>query len=348
MKFFALLLTFFAFASAEAQTQITITSSDMPVSGDTIRYSNADPTTNIDLSQTGPNFTWDFSSLTSINQGVYEYKSASSTPYAFFFFGNFGLKVSDSLGVANFTLEDIYQFYDTQTGSFEATGSGIRFQGLPIPANYSDPDEIYTFPLEYGDIDSSTFKVSFQLGTFIQYQQEGDRVNEVDGWGEITTPFGTFDCIRVRSRIEELDSVLISGVGTQFPVTRVEYRWLANGIHIPILEVLGTELLGNFTPTQIRYRDNVPPVIDPIGISDVETARQISVFPNPASQHINIIGENIQGKEFELVDIAGRKMTSFSPNRQVYQIDISFLSPGIYYLRSSDSDLGLVHPIVIR
>lgn len=47
-----------------AMAQITITASDMPVAGDTLRYSLMADATSIDLSQAGANVDWDFSWLT--------------------------------------------------------------------------------------------------------------------------------------------------------------------------------------------------------------------------------------------------------------------------------------------
>jgi hypothetical protein len=42
----------------------------------------------------------------------------------------------------------------------------------------------------------------------------------------------------------------------------VEYKWLSTAEKIPVLEVIGTEIAGVFTPTTIKYRDRfraVPP-----------------------------------------------------------------------------------------
>ena len=55
----------------------------MPAMGDTIRYSNV-KTTSINYTVTGASMFWNYDTLVPINQGMYNYMPASSTPYAFY------------------------------------------------------------------------------------------------------------------------------------------------------------------------------------------------------------------------------------------------------------------------
>ena len=255
-----LLLVVLALTFVGLNAQISITSSDMPGSGDTLRYSNAivDSITLSVYDTTSTNFTWDFSHLEPTSQGVAAYKSSLQTPYAFFFFGfnKYGRKEIDSIGFGAFQFKNIYSFYKKTTAKFEAEGIGMTFSGLPLPAYYTDKDEIYQFPLNYGDQDNSTFAFSIGLPTFGTYASQGTRTNTVDGWGQITTPYGTFNCIRVVSDIVAIDSILVtSGIGFGFPRNQRTYQWLTTGEKIPILEISGQADSTSFTPTQVRYRD---------------------------------------------------------------------------------------------
>ncbi|MEN9511482.1 MAG: hypothetical protein RLZZ370_1301 [Bacteroidota bacterium] len=240
-----------------AQAQITINSSHMPKSGDTLRYSDAAISSQIDYKKTGAGITWDFSKLTPTGQDIYQYKSSVQVNPAYFFWGlsTFGLKVADSFGFGQFKVKDIYDFYKNSSAKFTAEGRGLTFNGFPIPSDYSDPDEVYQFPLEYGDRDSSTFKVSFQLATFISLTQKGYRINEVTGYGTVITPYGSFSCLQVKTTIPEIDTI---GSGTfkfPFPRTTVQYKFLSTAERIPVLEVSGSLTGGTFTPQFIRYRD---------------------------------------------------------------------------------------------
>lgn len=239
------------------QAQITINSSHMPKSGDTLRYSDAAVTSSIDYKKTGAGISWDFSGLKPTGQDIYQYKSSVQVNPAYLFWGltTFGLKVADSFGFGTFKVKDIYDFYKNTSTKFTAEGRGLSFNGFPIPSDYSDPDEIYQFPLNYGDRDSSTFKVSFQLATFISLSQKGYRINEVTGHGTVVTPYGSFSCLQVKTLVSEIDTI---GSGTfkfPFPRTTVQYKFLSTAERIPILEVSGSQTGTTFTPQYIRYRD---------------------------------------------------------------------------------------------
>ena len=80
-KILTLFVVLFAFQVADAQ--ITVTNADFASSGDTIRFSNASPLSLVDLTLTGPNYTWDFSTLQSTSQDVDTFISVTSTPFVY-------------------------------------------------------------------------------------------------------------------------------------------------------------------------------------------------------------------------------------------------------------------------
>ncbi|MEM0994123.1 MAG: T9SS type A sorting domain-containing protein [Bacteroidota bacterium] len=241
------------------QAQITITRDDMPRVNDTLRLSEAffDATTRERYQQSGENITWDFEHLTPLRQTVKDFERAISTPYGFFFLGfnRYGVKQFDSLGIGAFQLREVYQYFKSDNREFRVEGIGLNFQGVPLPAYYSDEDEIYQFPLDYGDRDSSTFSFNLSLPAIGGYESEGYRINTVDAWGTIKTPFGAFECIRVVSDIVSIDSIGTAGLKVGIPNVRKSYKWLANNVEVPILEIEGNEIVGNFVPTRVRYRD---------------------------------------------------------------------------------------------
>jgi hypothetical protein len=253
-------------ASLSLQAQITITSTHMPRSNDTIRYSEAAVTAQIDYRKSGAAQTWDFSSLTPVSQGLYEYKSAIQVSPVYLFWGitTFGLKLIDSIGFGPIMVRDIYDFYKNATSKFTAEGRGLTFSGFPIPSDYSDPDEIYQFPLDYNDRDSSTFNVRFQLSTIFTLVQQGYRINEVIGYGTVKTPYGEFNCLQVKTRVVEVDTLITSFGKIPIPRTTVQFKFLSTAERIPILEVSGTEVAGNFTPQFIRYRDKYLGIQSPL------------------------------------------------------------------------------------
>lgn len=262
------LLFFLMFYAFSAFTQIQITQSNMPSINDTIRYSVA-TAGSLDFKKTGANYNWDYSSLGLVSQDVYKYQALSSTPYSTLLlsgmpFGAIGYKVADSIGTGQFAFKNLYNFFEKKSSVWRAVGTGFTLSLVPFPAGgiYSKPDTIYQFPLKYNDKDSTVFEVSTPLGNQIlklgTYMQKGSRVNTVEGWGTISTPYASnVSCLKVKSVVREQDSLSITtpAFNIGFPANRVEYRWLSTTEKIPILEILGTEIGGTFTPTQIRYRD---------------------------------------------------------------------------------------------
>jgi PKD repeat protein len=259
-----ILLLCASFFAALTEAQITITSSDMPVAGDTIRFSlSASSVSSALLNQTGANQTWNFSFLTPNNQDIAAYRTPTSINFAYLLsFGSssYGKKDADqNIGIV--AASDVYLFYKNSSSSFVTDGRGFTVSGSPLPLSqtYTGKDVLYKFPLSFGNSDTNSYSSSEVNAVVAQVSSSGRRINTVDGWGSITTPYGTFNCIRVKSVVRHTDTVK-----TQFiniPVTRnyTEYKWLAQGQKIPVLEIVVTSGIGG--STIIRYRDVYRPQV---------------------------------------------------------------------------------------
>jgi hypothetical protein len=328
-------LLFFIMSSFFAKAQITIQSSDMPLIGDTLRFSQTSAA-GLDVQTTGANTTWDFSQLVSTGQGIDEFKSSASVnPSYSLFFGlnSFGLKVIDSIGFGPLSFRDIYDFYKTSNTQFRAEGRGVSFNGIPVPSFYSDKDEIYQFPLSFGDIDSTTFDVTFSIPGTVTLRQYGSRVNYVDGWGRITTPLGTFDALRVRTIIYRTDSVVLTQLPFPIAIKSVNYeiKWLAKNQKVPVLQINGVrqQNQNNINWTNAKYRD-----IPRIFLSKEENdLTKINLYPNP-SKSLFIIN-NLKGvTRLEVFDITGKLLMTENINQSYHQFGEN-LKSGIYFVRIS-------------
>lgn len=321
--------------------QIAITSTDMPVANDTLRYCNASPNSgDYDFTLTSANHVWDFSKLNCTSQNVAQYKNASATPYSFYpsFFGKYGTKIADSLGFGTFKFKEIYDFYGKTSTVFKAEGYGFSYSGVPLAATYSDDDEIYQFPLQYNDRDSSTFYLKVSIPGLGDYVRTGHRINLVDGWGTITTPHGTFNCLRVKTTISEIDSFYTSFVNFGFPVNTTEYKWLANNEHFPILEVRGNTSMIGFTPTQVRYRYTIPASSIQENLYTANTAQTLTLYPNPSNQEIHIQNFTHTGKiDLSLTDISGKvllqsQVWNVTEAEQILSEKSAYLPQGTYLI----------------
>ena len=339
-KNYLLLISAFISISLSAQSPITLGNSNMPGSGDTLRYSNGQISSLGSYTQTGTNFTWNFNSLIPTSQGIRAYKLALLTPYAFFFLGfnEYGEKVADTLGAGPITITNYYNFYKKQSSpqAYLADGAGMTFSSIPVPNYYSDKDELYVFPMTYNNYDSTTFKFSTITSTLIpvKYSKTGSRVTKVDGWGSITTPYGTANCLRIITTQYSQDSIKYTGVpiGFGFPNNQRSYQWLTTGSKIPYLEVNGSLIGNNYTITQIRYRDSYRTIV---GIKSQQDISAMEMYPNPVKDELTLLG-NFKNVKVDFFNINGESVktvqTEFNNDKKQI-INVSELGSGLYIVR---------------
>lgn len=287
-----LLLLFVAIITGiSVHAQITITASDMPVSGDTLRYSFVNPVgTTVNLGDSGASVTWDYSTMVPIRQAVDTYKTALSVnlAYALISLTAYGYKVSDSFPIPSsilpVSINQLYTFFQKKTSPsrYSAIAFAAKIASIPTPFNYTTDDDWYFFPLNYLNSDSSNFSLTMGISGTASIKQTGYRKTRVDGWGTITTPYllTPTACLRVRSEIREIDSVDFGIIPIAIPRNTVEYKWLANGEHYPLMWVT-TNLAGSSeTITTIRFRDNARTFTT--AVAEPTKPTTVAVHPNPA------------------------------------------------------------------
>lgn len=338
-----------------AQSAITLGNSNMPGSGDTLRYTNVQTSSLSNYTQTGVNFNWDFSNVTSTTEGLRDFKKSSATPYFLFFLSSteYGEKIADTLvgGTGTLTITQYYNFYKKQTtpvNAFVADGVGMSISGLPVPSYYSDKDELYNFPMTYPKFDSTTFKfATTTAGALpIKYSKQGYRTTTVDGWGTIKTPYGTDNCLRLVTTQYSKDTTAITLPIPAIPPIKIgiqnnvrSYQWFTLNSKIPYFEVTGNLINNNFTVTQMRYRGFKPAstntVVNTTGIAQVEDLSAISLYPNPVKDKLWFNGQNTFNGQLEIFDLTGKLVSKASAQNfgTASFIDVSLLQNGLYVLK---------------
>lgn len=317
----------------EARAQITLTRNELPQSGDSARIMNAQlsiPGTR--FAATGLGINWDFSDLQPATPDLVWYRPGLQTPY-FLFLNSFGTKVQDSLNLVVVSLQNVFEFYNSNNTRWAAVGRGFTVSGLPIPTFYSDNDEIFFFPLTYGRKDSSTFAYNIEIPTIGTYASRGGRVTQVDGWGNITTPQGTFSCLRIKSTLRILDSLTFQGNTIGLPLrTEIEYYWLSREENIPILKVRGTSFFGLFNPSLVQYRftpkSGTPPPDVPVADGE------FLVYPNPTENLLYMaVGRFDKINRLQFIDQMGRVLRDL-PSPSQPMLDLGDVQAGAYSLRA--------------
>lgn len=329
-----------------AHSQIAITAADMPVAGDSLRYSSTSIFSAFSLAaDSGENMTWNYD-FSPVSQGLDTYKKpAQVNPFLALSMGSldcYGYKIADSIPglgmlLSGITISDFYTFYNKENipSCFAAEAFSASISGFPVGAAYTVPDVMFMFPLTYGREDSNSFELRMGAASFGSLTQKGYRKTRVDGWGTITTPYFTdpVPCIRVRSEIVEEDSVVMDSTAFGIPRTTVEYKWLVKGEHYPAL-VVSTLSLGGFEiPLTARYRDKYRPELNTRVRNITADKQDVFAYPNPAKEgwvRFELPDDWTKDFYIDLFDAQGKTVMSHQNKRQ---LDVSALPTGNYLVR---------------
>lgn len=339
--------------SQNSNAQITITSADMPNTGDTLRVSEASILTPVDLTLTGANYLWDFSSLSPVAQDVDTFITVSSTPTLLaIYFVNLSFNTNRasiaSIGANNpvaaqLPVSELYSFFYETSSAFKQVGFGAVLNGTGIPLGYGNLDVIYNFPLNYNDQDSSDSDYSLSVPNVVYAEGNQKRVNHVDGWGSLITPYGTFNTLRIVSTLTGQDSLYFDSTATGStnarPLIR-EYKWLGAGEGIPLLQINTIEVLGNESISSIRYRDSLRVNV---GLSSISLFQKNPVIsPNPNNGEavfasLSLLKPSVLN--IEIYSIDGQKVFNKDLNLGAGEQNIAILSSelqldgGVYMVR---------------
>jgi hypothetical protein len=329
--------------------QITIDQNDFPGADDTAMISVSDETT-LDLMTTGPNSSWNFTDLhiesqridtffnpadasglyqLQFNNVIFEPEYASD-----YYFNLVGFDLAGASG-AGITIEKPVGFVKITGSEVQNVGMGLVLNGYEVPMAMDTIDTEFMLPMNYTDAWTSSSYLYVDLnpafnGIFIRYQ---DRTSEVDGWGEITTRFGTFDVLRVKSQLTFVDSVYVDfGVGgtwIELPTPpQNEYTWWSNDNKVPILRVTTQDIGGDETVTKVEFKDmerNLAGVEENLDFAG-------TIYPNPANKNINIrFEQGVSG--MSIFSITGEKIMQHQVTGPYLDLDVSGWAPGIYLVK---------------
>ena len=301
--------------------QIFIDQSDFANANDTVRMSS---TTDfgIDFSSTGANWNWDYSMLVPESQTLVEFNDISNAsalvgfiygmfaPSAYqasFYVSSDDIPLDQAGGILPVNITDIFQFSKSQSSAINSIGFAISVEGTEVPFKSDTIEMRYELPLMYQNTYSSRGYTNMDLNPIqdIIWRQYRTRDSEVDGWGSITTPYGTFDALRVKHAITEVDSISIDLFGgpmwipLPIPDSYI-YEWWAEGELEPVLRIETSAFIGIETVTNVEYRDNYIEAL--AGIE--EESIVVEVYPNPVVDELKVLGLN-PGAVYAIVDAMG-------------------------------------------
>lgn len=316
--------------------QIQITSADMPIVGDGItRYLDTLP--EFSPGGDGPDQTWDFSSAMQDIEQVNTFVDPATTTNG------------DQFSGANLALTtdgNNYTYIANNTAQMTAEG----FSGDPlgdgtfnIVAPFDPVLRLHAFPRQHTTAFASDFgfDVTVDGSDFGVYQGRIKEVSSVydttDAYGSITTPVGTYDCIRSRNVTVRIDSIfaqLLEILPMTFLFanvdTTVTYAWHAVETKLPVAEMI-LDSLGNavsFTWSSIEPNST--------GVASATSAANgLSIFPQPAVDQVRITLAGAAWVSVTVNDLAGRIALKNQRLTANDRLDVSALPSGVFVVNAT-------------
>ena len=313
MQHLKTLLALAAVAWMPVAAQPTISSSNMPVAGQSVTYYSVD----IDpLLTTGVLQTWDLSGPASYNQTI-SFLAPAGQP-----------------GSADYPTATAMSISDGDPGSYEyIRTSPTAFEGL---GNYDanddisyiavDPFKILTLPCTYGTNWTDTYHLVGGLT-----DEMNDWSFEADGWGTLVGNGGSWnDVLKVHGTTTTMDTMVLGVHYEQF--YSLDIFWRAG----EVFYVATATRLEMFIDGVSQWVDgNVQMNADlAIGIGEHANDPSLLVSPNPASDLVLVTTTMTDAGTIVLVDMTGREVLRTAITGAHHQLDVGTLSPGQYMVRA--------------
>lgn len=316
--------------------QITITKDDFPQVNYLI-VKALDDVTVVDPGGAGINQTWDFSNLVPVTYDSTYYESPEGFPG----FENY----PDANVVSNHNPNsfpggyniNFWKYTDTEIKAI-ADETLINIWGtidMAIHLQYI-PAIGMNVPMNYGDVKAKYFVMDWVTavrneGVTTDSMRTISHVNmtyQVDASGTMILPDGNLQVLRVKMDWNSVDSSFIWNSGNwnyDNDTTSVwtQYNWYAKDFGEVGVFRIDAKKGNGFT----FFKSSTL-----VGLNENRESAEISVYPNPVSSNLRIETEKNYNK-LEILDLSGRILLTAEYQQNT---DVSFLHPGIYFVRICD------------
>lgn len=325
MKKPLLLITVLASVTA-SYSQVTITSADGPQVNQ-VFVTHTDTTSSVGAGSNGPSMTWNFTTLNNHLQDSVAFSAVGGTPAASDFTTS-NLCIADPIdsvwiyltnNLSELTI-DGYYFYDVFLGGW-----------ITIPI--SPPSVIIKYPSTYLSAYSDTAKLSLKFALnsppvdSVWSKQTIFQSSNINAWGTLTTPSGSFNCLRQDYTDITLDSTFIHIFGSWSYSSRSfdtvpGARWWTTGTGYPVME-MAFDSTGAVSQTTYLF-------LSPVGVAESGDENNFVIcYPNPSVNDVHFI-TNV-GSTISITDAQGKLMQEVEVNEHTEKINTEAWPAGVYY-----------------
>ncbi|MBK9285191.1 MAG: T9SS type A sorting domain-containing protein [Sphingobacteriaceae bacterium] len=335
MKKLLLLLSISFYLNANAQTLVMTKAVFEPVIGDTSRAYIVDTsyyTNGLNVSQTGANTVWTYSNLAATGNSISSaYVDPSSIPAS----TNYpGCTIVQNQGLLN-------TFYKSVTSPSTQT----EFQGVnstSITMNFSNTAVSMRYPFTYQDVITDNFSGAFTFS--LSGSASGNATVVADGHGTLILPNGvTFNnVLRLKStQITNFNALIITG-----SIRQTMYSWYDASQKFPILSInyQTMSITGAGSPTvSAQVIGNKNNFVIGVNENNLDQA-QITFFPNPVSDELNIDFIAAEVKNISIYNAQGKLIVQYLDTKK---INCENMANGIY-IAEIKTNKGIIHKKFIK
>lgn len=236
---------------------------------------------------------------------------------------------------------DNYAFYQQEGNVFNYLGSVLI--GAASDTSYftlsGNADELYQFPLAFGDnytddlAGTNTIKVG---NMFFTTDRSGTSTTEVDAYGDLQTPAGTFTNVL---RVKRTESIMddFNGIITSQEIVR--YDWMSPDYEYILLhteEIIIYDFQGNEQSRSNQTYYAEPSLINSIS-NHPAAPIPLSLYPNPVGDQLVIsLPENQQNAlmGYRIYDQLGQLIVQKNFLDFNAPLNVASLTPGTYFIEA--------------
>jgi hypothetical protein len=233
-------------------------------------------------------------------------------------------------------ISDLNAYTHSSSSKISSIGYSLSVNSQAVPFKSDTIETRYSLPLDYNDSYNSRgyTLVDFNPVADFKFKQHRQRSSVVDGWGSLILPNGTYNVLRLKHLINEIDSIFVSvipgfpgfWVGTP-PIQTVEYEWIGESKKDVLLKIVTSITNGSEQIQSIDYQDSYL-----VGLQDNQSSSNFSVSPNPVSDILTVTSSTLV-RNYQLSDITGKLLLQKNLiNASNFDIDISDLPLGSYFI----------------
>ena len=296
----------FALILLPLQAQVSISKSDIAFRvGDVHAYQTSDHielVTNINPETSGANVRWDFSSpdVTFLDVKSLEYVDPSSTVYTDSVEGaNLAIK---SLGEVN----GVYQFVNITDEGLEHLYSAFYQDGSSNMSTFTPPLLAMKYPMTYGQAFQQEYAVEMlHLGKLFMLDSSTTSV-EVDAWGTVSTPAGTFTDVLRMKRTTIAAGYMYHEGNWMFTsdLSTTDYSWFKAGIHTALVNISKFEDEDGYSMVYLTNPEITGMEAYPTEADQADDLFRI--YPNPVTDVLTLECSSGNIESYILFDTSGR------------------------------------------